>query len=249
MPDTDMETNDHGARPYSCRRPSGLKPLSELRAPVDWMSIALRAPQLLTAPRGDGRPVMLLPGLMASDLSMRPLGAYLSFLGYTARQWGLGFNQGKVYRDVDRFGERVRAFSHARGGAPVTLIGWSLGGVIARESARLQSDIIREVITLGTPIIGGPKYTTVGGFYARTQGIDMDRFEQMVHERNALGLTQPVTSIYSKNDGIVDWRASVDVYNDHARNIEVNAAHFGLGLSAQVWREIAKTLAASKAHK
>lgn len=96
---------------------------------------------------------------------------------------------------------------------------------------------------MGTPIIGGPKYTSVGKLFASSQGMDLDDFEQEGHERNSVGVTQPVTSIYSKLDGIVGWRASIDVYNPQARNIEVYASHLGLGGSPRFWRIIADTLA------
>ena len=134
--------------------------------------------------------------------------------------------------------------SEALGGEPVTLIGWSLGGVIAREAARHFESRVREVITLGSPIIGGPKYTAVAGRFANAGGIDLDAFEKEVHERNSRGIGQPVTSIYSKLDGVVDWRASIDSYNRQARNIEVRSSHFGIGGNARVWRLIADILAA-----
>lgn len=229
--------------PRDFRPPSRLATLLEVRAPLDWASTLLRAPQLALAPRGDGRPLMLIPGYRADAASMQPLRRYLSYLGYDAYHWGGGRNRGDVEGDIRRVGERAQALQRERGGAAVTLIGWSLGGVAAREAARLYESSVREVITLGTPIVGGPKYTAVGRYYAEQAGLDLDEFELEVHERNSIGIRQPVTSIYSKSDGIVAWQASVDVYNAHARNIEVNSSHFGLGISAHVWRLIADLLA------
>ncbi len=126
---------------------------------------------------------------------------------------------------------------------PTTLIGWSLGGVIAREVARLYEPLVCEVITLGTPIIGGPKYTAVGKRFADTSNLDLDTFEHEAHDRNSMGIKQPVTSIYSKLDGVVGWQASVDVYNEQTRNIPVLSSHFGIGVNGRVWRLIADTLA------
>ena len=202
-------------------------------------------PSLVRAPRGDGRPVMLLPGYGTNGSSMRPLGRYLQYLGYDVYDWGLGRNRGHVNKYTQQIGARTRELSDELGGVPLTLIGWSLGGVIARETARLFPSYVREVITLGTPIIGGPKYTTVAAHFARSDGIDLDEFEKEVHARNSAGIRQPVTSIYSKQDGIVGWRASVDVYNAHARNIEVKSSHFGIGANGRVWRVIADVLAES----
>lgn len=229
----------------TARRPGRLATLAELRAPLDWATLLLRAPQLWRAPRGDGRPVLLLPGYGTAESSMRPLGRYLDFLGYDVYEWGLGRNRGHVDRYTRSMGERVADIHDRLGGVTLTLIGWSLGGVIARETARLFEPYVREVITLGTPIIGGPKYTVAGARFAEQANIDLDEFEKEVHARNSAGIRQPVTSIYSKNDGVVGWRASIDIYNRHARNIEVHSSHFGIGAHGKVWRLIAETLAAS----
>ena len=229
--------------PPAARRPGRLATLAELRAPLDWVTLLLRAPQLLRAPRGDGRPVMLLPGYGANESSMRPLGRYLAYLGYDVYDWGLGRNLGHVNQYTQSIGGRVSELHDELNEATVTLIGWSLGGVIARETARLFEPYVREVITLGTPIIGGPKYTAVAERFAGDGKLDLDEFEKEVHARNSIGIRQPITSIYSKLDGVVGWRASIDSYNAHARNIEVYSSHFGIGAHGKVWRLIADTLA------
>ena len=177
---------------------------------------------------------------------MRPLGRYLSYLGYDVHEWGLGRNDGHVDRYTEEIGQRAREL-HDTLGEPLTLVGWSLGGVIARETARLFPSCVREVITLGTPVLGGPKYTAAAERFAAQANIDLDEFEKEVHARNSVGIRQPLTSIFSKSDGIVGWQASVDRYNAHARNIEVSSSHFGLGANGRVWRLIADILADSSA--
>ena len=231
-----------------CHPPSRLATLLEIRAPFEWATLLIRAPQLAAAPRGDGRPVMLIPGFGADEVSMRPLGRYLEFLGYDVYGWGQGRNRGDVEGDIRRVGARAQQIHDECDAEPVTLIGWSLGGVAAREAARLFEAFVREVITMGTPIIGGPKYTTVARRFADSANLDLDEFEKEVHERNSIGIKQPVTSIYSKEDGIVGWRASVDVYNAHAKNIRVKSSHFGLGANGKVWRLIADQLADGSSH-
>lgn len=227
--------------PPQYRPPSRLATLLEMRAPLDGMLLALRLPQLLTAPRGDGRPIMLAPGYRADEVSMWPLKRFLRRLGYDVHDWGLGRNTGNVEQLTGIARDRVSEIHDARDGEAVTLIGWSLGGTIMREVARQEPDTVREIITLGSPIVGGPKYTAVGmQFAGRT---DLDALETEIHRRNSIGLTQPVTSIYSKLDGVVNWQASVDVYNPQATNIEVYSSHFGLGINANVWRHIADVLA------
>lgn len=225
--------------------PSRLATWLEIRAPLDWATLLIGAPHLARAPRGDGRPVLLLPGYRTDGASMRPLGRYLTFLGYDVYDWGQGRNNGEVERYVHTVGELAAEIRDAANSDAVTLIGWSLGGVVARETARMYPGAVREVITLGTPIVGGPKYTAVAQRFAESANIDLDELERKVHERNSIGIRQPITAIYSRSDGVVGWRACIDTYNVHARNIEVNSSHFGLGANSRVWRLIADILATS----
>lgn len=228
--------------PTDCEAPSLLSNLREFGTPLEFLKFPFMTPSLATAPRGDGRKVVLLPGFTAPELSMQPLALYLRYLGYDASTWGMGVNGGEVDPLTQEFGRGIADMATRRN-EPITLIGWSLGGVIARETARLFSDSVREVITMGTPLIGGPKYTAVGKLYAMREGLDMDEFEQEVHARNSIGLKQPLTVIYSKSDGVVGWQAARDVYNKHAQNIVVRSTHFALGASPTVWKIVANTLA------
>jgi len=228
--------------PMDCEPPSLLSNLREFGTPLEFLQFPLFAPSLVTAPRGDGRKIVLVPGYTSPEEALLPLSTYLKFLGYDASTWGLGVNGGDVDGLTNVFGQRLQREAESRHQA-VTLIGWSLGGVIARETARLFGKAVREVITMGTPLIGGPKYTAVGQYYAQQEGLDLDAFEHEVHIRNSVGLSQPLTVIYSKSDGIVGWKAARDVYNPQARNIEVRSTHFGFGANAKVWRIIADTLA------
>lgn len=228
--------------PPQCDKPSLLSILLEVRAPLEFASIGLYAHMLAKAPKGDGRPILLVPGYQASDMSMKPLGAYLHYLGYQVYYSELGRNKGKVNTDMLRVGRRAEEIAEELNGQTVTLIGWSLGGVLTREAARLFPESVREIITLGTPIKGGPKFTSIGKQYIALNKIDIDSFEIDVHKRNCIGFDQAVTSIYSKTDGVVGWQASVDTYNSQAKNIEVKSSHLGLGVNPQVWKHIAETL-------
>jgi pimeloyl-ACP methyl ester carboxylesterase len=223
-------------------KPTLLDILREVRAPFEFASLAFHAHALSHAPKGNAEAVMLVPGYLADDYSMRPLGAYLKYLGYDVYYTELGRNMGKVNTDMMRLGKRVESVSQALDAKKVTLIGWSLGGGLTREVARLFPDVVQQVLTLGTPIVGGPKFTSVGKRYAKLNNIDLEAFELDVHQRNSIGLTQPVTSIYSKSDGVVGWQASVDIYNQQAINIEVNGSHMGLGVNPKVWLTIADVL-------
>ena len=228
--------------PPQFKAPNLFQILLESRAPLELASLGLHFNRLRNAPKGDGRPVLLVPGYMTDDRSMRPLGLFLEHLNYKVYYSELGRNLGDVDIDMVRLGSRIEGISQSLCGQTVTVLGWSLGGVLAREVARLYPNLVREVITLGTPIVGGPKFTSVGKLYAKSKGIDMVEFELDVHQRNLIGFQQAVTSIYSKSDGIVGWQASIDIYNDHAENIEVESSHLGLGVNPKVWHVIAKIL-------
>lgn len=228
--------------PPQLSRPTLFDIIREVRAPFEFVSIALNVHALSRAPKGKGQAVMLVPGYLADDYSMRPLGAYLQYLGYAVYYPEMGRNMGKVNTDTMHLGNRVTAVSQALNGAKLTLIGWSLGGVLTREVARLFPDVVQAVLTLGTPIVGGPKFTSVGKSYANRNNIDLEEFELDVHRRNLMGLSQPITSIYSKSDGVVGWQASIDIYNKHAVNLEVTGSHLGLGVNPKVWLTIADVL-------
>ena len=228
--------------PPQFSKPTLFDILCEVRAPFECASIALYVHALSKAPKGNGRAVMLVPGYLADDYSMRPLGIYLRYLGYRVYYTMLGRNMGRVNIDMMRLGDRVESISQDLDGEKITLIGWSLGGVLTREVARLFPNVVQEVLTLGTPIVGGPKFTSVGKRYAKLNNIDLEKFELDVHQRNSIGLTQPVTSIYSKSDGVVGWQASVDIYNPQAINIEVTGSHIGLGVNPKVWLTIGEIL-------
>jgi len=225
------------------QRPAGLLGLLEARAPLEGLSLLVAWPWLVSMPRGDGRPVVLAPGYGAGDASMFALFRYLRWLGYDVHHWGLGRNRGKVEKYVAELTERVRRLRSGREGAAVTLIGWSLGGVVMREIARENPELVREVITLGTPIIGGPKYTRVAKIFAGRENIDLDHLEREIHRRNLRPIGCPLTCIYSKSDGVVAWAASIDSYNPQARNVHVPSSHLGLAFNPLVWRVIARTLA------
>jgi surfactin synthase thioesterase subunit len=124
----------------------------------------------------------------------------------------------------------------------VHLIGWSLGGYLAREVARERPDLVRQVITLGTPVVGGPKYTVVARAFHR-QGIDVDAIEAEIELRNQISFHTPVTAIYSRKDAVVSWEACIDRDAANVEHIEVRTTHLGFGFSPEVYKIIAKRLA------
>jgi len=123
--------------------------------------------------------------------------------------------------------------SIATHGEPVVFVGWSLGGYIAREYAREHPGEVRKVVTLGSPVIGGPRYTATAERY-RLQGHDLAEIERAIADRYATPLRVPVTAIYSRRDGIVAWRACIDKWSPNVRHVEVSETHVGLAFSPRV---------------
>ena len=222
--------------------PDWMQTVAEASAPLDWLTVLWRAPQLLAMPKGDGRPILLVPGYLTDGRAMFPLGHYLEYLGYQTYDWQGGLNMGFIDPEINHLTARVHDI-HERTGSGVTLVGWSLGGTFARECAKACPGIVTEVITLGSPVVGGPKYTAAAEFYRAAYGVDLDVLEEEVARRNQRTITQPLTLVHSKRDGIVGWHASNDPYTPHVRQIEVTCSHLGMGMSAEVWQIIAETLA------
>jgi pimeloyl-ACP methyl ester carboxylesterase len=216
--------------------------IREFRVLLEVPRLLFRFPVLARQPRGYGQPVLVLPGYGAGDISTALLQGYLRFLGYHVRGWGRGRTHGEVQDLMPRVLKRLMSLAR-KSGQEVTLVGWSLGGYLAREAARERPDLVQQVITLGTPVVGGPKYTVVARHFHR-RGIDMDAMEAEIELRNRIQLRTPVTAIYSRKDAIVAWRACIDHNGSNVEHVEVRTTHLGFGFSAEVYKIIAQRLAA-----
>ena len=182
---------------------------------------------------------MVFPGWSTNDLFLLPFRSAMRTLGHSATGWGLGFNTGEVEGLLPSVENSV-AHLAAQHGAPVTLVGWSLGGIFARETARNRPDLVEQVITFGTPVFGGPKYTRSASHYSTEY---VDDIESRVNERNKIPIERPITAIYSKQDAIVDWRACIDTFSPSVENVEVQSTHVGLTIDPDVWELTARSLA------
>jgi pimeloyl-ACP methyl ester carboxylesterase len=228
------------------RPPSALLALTEVaRALVELGTLPLASPLLLAAPRGDGHPVLVLPGFVTSDLSTSILRRFLTQIGYDAHAWELGRNLGP--RAIGREGEKLIARLddiHATTGKKVSLVGWSLGGILARQLSRRRPDLVRQVISLGSPFAGDPRATNVWKAYELLTGQrlkDVDTQKQLRESEQAPPV--PSTAIFSKADGIVAWQNCLEPETDTTDNIEVNGSHCGLGVNASVLYAVADRLA------
>lgn len=209
--------------------------LAEARGIFELNASLLLSPLLMRAPRGDGHPVLLLPGFLASDLSMAPMRRYLRELGYDAHAWRMGRNLGGMSRVRTALRGRL-AEIHAAAGRKVSIVGWSLGGVYARDLALQAPDMVRYVVTLGSPFAGDVRATNATRLYEALSGEGVEDNPEL---RAAISgdLPVPTTSIYSRTDGVVNWRTCLLRPSDTAENIEIHfASHIGLGVNpAALW--------------
>jgi len=206
---------------------------------ASWASLPLLRAR---APRGHGEPVLVVPGFGSDDSYTNRLRSFLSSLGYRVRGWGLGRNHGRVHALIPLVVERTAELA-ADTGSKVVLVGWSLGGYLAREVARERPDLVRRVITLGAPVVGGPKYTASAPMY-RKRGYDLDEIEASVARREVKPLEVPVAAVFSRSDGVVAWQACVDHLNPRVAHHEVLSSHLGLVCSPVVLLLVARLLSA-----
>lgn len=222
--------------------PSTFRLLLEGRATGELLTTLALRPWLRRLPKGDGHPVLLLPGFLASDLSTRPLRAFLRDLDYWAHRWNLGRNLGSSAMLEARMSERLEAV-HERHGRRVSLIGWSLGGVYARVLANRHPERVRCVITLGSPFARNARANQAWRLYEwlTDQKIDEIPAERMAEVRRTPPV--PTTSIFSRSDGIAAWQSSIEPEGPLAESIEVSGSHLGLGFNPLVLYAIADRLA------
>ncbi|MDP3084144.1 MAG: alpha/beta hydrolase [Rubrivivax sp.] len=224
----------------AARAPGPWLMMLEARAPWEYAAMVAAAPWLNKLPVGDGHPVIVFPGLGAADFSTVALRNFLRDRGYTAYPWKQGFNFGPRHGVLDTARAQLQQLAK-RHHEKVSLIGWSLGGVYARELAKEQPDHVRCVITLGTPISGHPRATNAWRLYEMVSG-------QSVHDPELLAQLRsaplcPTTSIYSKTDGVVAWQCSINDPAPLAENIEVHASHVGMGMNPLALYAVADRLA------
>ena len=228
------------------RAPNAWLLMLEGRAPWEYAALLASLPWMKKLPHGDGHPVLVFPGLGANDLTTAPLRALLDSLGYATQPWGQGFNFGPRAGVLEQAKADLQQLHRRHGGRKVSLIGWSLGGIYARELAKECPDMTRCVVTLGTPFTGHPRATNAWRFFEMVSGHTSNDAALMEQIRTAPPV--PTTSIYSKTDGVVAWRCSVNEPSPLAENIEVQASHIGLGVNPIALYALADRLAQPEGH-
>ncbi len=193
--------------------------------------------------KGDGHPVLVVPGLLCTDFSTRVLRRFINRLGFTALGWEMGRNLVDLneLRDLNRLNKRVDDI-YKQYNTKITLIGWSMGGIYVREIAKQRPELFRQVITMGSPFsdVDAPNNARwIFEWIADTSGVD-ETWKLQIPNPAPI----PTTAIYTKQDGIVPWQACLERIEDEThQNREVRGSHWGLGMNTSVMRIVEEKLA------
>jgi pimeloyl-ACP methyl ester carboxylesterase len=236
-------------------RPSLLNQLLEPRALFEMAALPWTLPLLAAAPRGDGHPVLLLPGFMADEGTLIALKLFLENRGYGVQTWGFGRNVGFSSRYATALQQKIR-YMHHTSGRKVSLVGWSLGGLFAMYGAHEAPDSVRSLVTIGSPVTFDPQGSQspplVKALY-RVIAHPMGTSAHVHHLRakNLRGpkaLPVPISCLYSLTDGVVPpQEATIDGNPALHENIRVPGSHLGLGFNALVLWIVADRLAQPEA--
>ena len=239
-----MNASSHAQRRTE-QAPGILLQLLEVRAIWEHCAAIAMRPMWGVTAGGDGHPVLVLPGLAAGDATTALMRRFLRTRGFAPFGWGQGLNLGLREGVIDRAHETLRDIFIASG-RKVSLIGWSLGGLYARELAKLSPELVRLVITLGSPFTGHPRETNAWRLYEFASGHRVDSHD--FHGRLSAAPPVPTTSIWSPTDGIVAWRCSLETRRDFAENIVLQSSHIGLVAHPATLFAIADRLSQPEGH-
>lgn len=184
--------------------------------------------------KGDGHPVLVIPGFMGSDWSTGRVRKFIENLGYTTYGWELERNYGDISK-LNVLLKRIEAL-HDQHQAQVSLLGWSLGGVYARQLAKARPELIRQILTMGSPFAGINEPNNAAWLYRliNKNRVVAEADKKWMHDI-AAPAPVPTTAIYSKSDGIVHWKTCMEQEDDIHQNVEIKGGHFGLGHNPEVW--------------
>lgn len=184
-----------------------------------------------------GEPLMVIPGFLANDRTTLGLQRALAAAGYRVAGWGLGISTGVREDTLDQIVERIEAFG---GGRPVILVGWSLGGIYAREAAKLRPDLVAKVITLGSPFSGDRRNNNVWRLYEWVAGHPVD--DPPIDSDPSVKPPVPTLAIWSRRDGIVAVCAARGEPGESDRRVELDCGHMGFAVSGAAYPKIVEAV-------
>ena len=206
--------SDEMSAPTDARPPHRFWTFTEGRALFELGAFYASRPMLTSLPKGDGHSVIVMPGFMASNSSTAPMRGVLGELGYDAHGWDSGRNV-RVNEELINKLEKQLTRVHRNSGRKVSLIGWSLGGVLSRELAKLHPDKVRLVMSLGSPISDDRNHTNAARLFKFFNGDEPERMRDGQFRGLDVAPPVPTTSVLTKTDGVVHWRGSVQAEGEH----------------------------------
>ena len=185
----------------------------------------------------EGPRLLVIPGFMATDRTTLGLQRALAGAGYRVAGWGLGLNTGVREDTLDRIVDRIERFGDGR---PVILVGWSLGGVYAREAAKRRPELAAKVVTLGSPFSGDRRGNNAWRLYELVAGHPVDRppIEAVLELKPPV----PTLAIWSRRDGIVAPACARGRPGESDRQVELDCSHMGFGVSGRAYPRIIEAI-------
>lgn len=236
-------SRDFGERDVNeLRPPSPLLMLMEGRAIAEAGQLMLALPLLrLQAIKGNGEPVMVLPGFMADDRSTTLLRDYLHSIGYRVYPWDLGVNRRPMVDYLPVLRDRAAAIK-TETGHRLRMVGWSRGGMLSRELARDFPELVQRVVTIGSPVKGGVSASSVGRWVQQQTGLTPAQMANLMAQRYQNPIQVPVRAMYSRTDGVVAWKACIDDQTEDIEHHEIRGSHVGMGSNVEVFRLLPRLL-------
>ena len=208
-----------------------------LEAPALWARFYKSFGRLGERGPEDGPKLMVVPGFVANDRTTLGLQRALAQAGYRVTGWGLGMNRGATPETLESLARRIEAFAK---GEKIILVGWSLGGVFAREAAKLRPDLVEKVVTLGSPFSSDPRGNNVWRLYEWIAGHKVD--DPPIKTDLAEKPPVPTLALWSRRDGIVSIACARGLPHESDRQVEVNCSHMGFGVSGRAYPQIIAAL-------
>lgn len=218
--------------------------LGEMWAVRDWALARFRPQPIAADVVGNDAPVITLPGFMAGDIAMAQMRESLRAAGFRARGWQLGANLGASHDTIERIHARVNDVAQ-REGRSVHLVGWSLGGVFAREYAKRHPEMVASVVSMGSPFSGSRKANNAWRLYGIVAGHSVEDTPIEFHPADKPDV--PTYALWSKKDGVIAAASACGLPHESDRSMELECGHMAFAYAPESVRAVIECLLEAEA--